>query len=61
MTSSLEELTDKYVAEASETIQANISCFVAQWVLQNPSNFISDYTMVYQHTVNGMKFSMEKK
>lgn len=56
---------DDLVLEANMTILNNQECFVAQWILQNPDESISDWTMCHQPNYwkgsGGMKFWMERK
>lgn len=43
----MNKITDDLLELAMKTIQINIDCFIAQWILQNPDVSIEDYSMCY--------------
>ena len=56
----LEELTK----QCTQIIDINKECFLAHWVLQNPKEHLSNWTMCCQTGINDdglIKFWMEEK
>lgn len=46
---------------ATNIIEANKECFVAQWVMQNTDKNIDDYVLCYQYAGDVIKFWMGEK
>ena len=61
----MNKLLDDIVFKANMTIMNNQECYIAQWVLQNPDENISDWMLCHQPDWLGgdgyMKFWMERK
>lgn len=58
------DVVSHIVQQAIETLENNRECYIAQWIIQNPSAKISDYTMCHQNSWLDnvpQKFWMEKK
>ena len=49
------------VQYATNIIEANKECFVAQWVMQNQDKNIEDYVLCYSYRGEAMKFWLERK
>lgn len=58
----MNKITDDLLELSMKTIQINIDCFVAQWILQNPDANIEDYSMCYgiDEETGWTKFYMKK-
>ena len=46
---------------ATNIIEANKGCFIAQWVMQNQDKNIDDYILCYSYRGEAMKFWLEKR
>jgi len=46
---------------ATNIIEANKECFIAQWVMQNQDKNIDDYVLCYSYRGEAIKFWLERK
>lgn len=44
----VQQARDNLLMLARNTIQANQDCFIAHWVLQNPTELLSDYKLCHR-------------